>query len=202
MKFNAKTKMYPIAVALVFLSLALSFVFIFNKNHEPHNIFMRPTNKNAASQNPYSSDEESALADSPELSKSNPSTIPIFMYHYIRSYFNTNDPIGVDLSVSPEKFEEQLAWLKNNGYHNVFPNFFNSPKPLSFAPVILTFDDGYQDAYDSAFPMLQKYQMAGIFYLIVNKIGTPGYLTWDEIREMQNAGMSFGSQLRASLRPR
>jgi len=122
-----------------------------------------------------------------------PQALPIFMYHYIRRYSDPHDPIGVNLSVSPETFEEQLVWLQENGYQTVFPNIFENLKALSFKPIILTFDDGYQDAYDSAFPLLQKYHMAGMFYLIVNRIGTAGYLTWDEIIEMQNAGMMFGS---------
>ncbi len=122
-----------------------------------------------------------------------PSTIPIFMYHYIRAYSNSADPIGENLSVSPQKFEEQLARLKANGYETVAPNFFKNPKVLEPKPIILTFDDGYQDAYDSAFGLLQKYQMTGVFYLIVAKIGTPGYLTWEEILKMQASGMTFGS---------
>lgn len=122
-----------------------------------------------------------------------PSTLPIFMYHYIRDYANPSDPIGENLSVSPKRFEEQIAWLKENGYQSVPMSFFAAPQPISFKPVVLTFDDGYQDAYDAAFPILKKYQMIGVFYLIVNKIGTPGYLTWDEIMQMQTEGMSFGS---------
>ena len=122
-----------------------------------------------------------------------PSAVPIFMYHYIREYIDSSDPIGVNLSVSPKKFEEQLAWLKENGYQTVFPAYFKNPEPMAAKPIILTFDDGYQDAFDSAFLLLQKYQLAGMFYLIVNKIGTPGYLSWEEISEMQKAGMSFGS---------
>lgn len=122
-----------------------------------------------------------------------PSTLPIFMYHYIRDYANPSDPIGENLSVSPKRFEEQIAWLKENGYQSVLMSFFAAPQPISFKPVVLTFDDGYQDAYDVAFPILKKSQMIGMFYLIVNRIGTPGYLTWDEITQMQTEGMSFGS---------
>jgi peptidoglycan/xylan/chitin deacetylase (PgdA/CDA1 family) len=128
-----------------------------------------------------------------ESEKIVPVAMPIFMYHYIRKYTDANDPIGVNLSVPPEKFEEHLAWLKENGYESVFPNFFKDPKALALKPIILTFDDGYEDAYTSAFPLLQKYKMKGVFYLIVSKIGTPGYLNWEEILEMQKAGMAFGS---------
>jgi|GEM_PF-829914 len=122
-----------------------------------------------------------------------PSTVPIFMYHYIRAYVDPNDPIGVNLSVSPESFEKQVTWLKENGYGTVSMDIFGNPKPLTFKPVVLTFDDGYRDAYDAAFPILRKYGMTGTFYLIVDRVGTPGYLTWDEIAEMRTAGMSFGS---------
>lgn len=128
-----------------------------------------------------------------EAQKVVPAVIPILMYHYIRDYSNLNDPIGGNLSVSPEKFEQQIAWLVSNNYQTVSLSFFKNPESINFKPIILTFDDGYQDAYGVAFPILKKYQMVGMFYLIVNKIGTPGYLTWDEIMQMQTEGMSFGS---------
>ena len=122
-----------------------------------------------------------------------PSTVPIFMYHYIRDYSDENDPIGINLSVSPKQFEKQVSWLQSSGYQAVPVHFLKYPQPISLKPIVLTFDDGYQDAYVSAFPILEKYHMMGVFYIIVNKIGTPGYLTWDEISSMQDAGMVFGS---------
>lgn len=136
---------------------------------------------------------ETVQNDNGEPQKMMPTAIPIFMYHYIRDYFNPSDPIGMNLSVSPQKLEEQLAWLAENGYQTAAMDFFGNPQPVSFKPIILTFDDGYQDAYDSALPILQKYKMVGTFYLIVDKIGTPGYLTWEEIAQMQKSGMVFGS---------
>jgi peptidoglycan/xylan/chitin deacetylase (PgdA/CDA1 family) len=175
--------------------LAASFLFFhFHEIANPKDIADQLNNKKIEnSQNVAPEKTQTISGDETEPQKMIPSAIPILMYHYIREYYNSNDPIGKNLSVAPEKFEEHLAWLKDNGYQSVFPNFFINPEPISFKPVILTFDDGYQDAYDNAFPILQKYQMAGMFYLIVNKVGTPGYLTWDEISEMQKAGMSFGS---------
>ncbi len=128
-----------------------------------------------------------------EPQKHIPSTVPIFMYHYIRAYADSNDPLGVNLSVSPETFEKQMVWLQENGYATVSMDIFKDPKSSSLNPVVLTFDDGYQDAYDVAFPILKKYGMTGMFYLIVDKVGTPGYLTWDEIAEMHVAGMMFGA---------
>jgi len=191
MNSEIKDKIYKLAIFLIIISAVfLSFRFAKNKkqdvaapksNESIENIQAAPTISSFISE---SNDESEKII---------PSAAPIFMYHYIRKYSDLNDPIGENLSVSPEKFEEHLAWLKGNNYQTIFPDFFKNPEAISFRPIILTFDDGYQDAYDAAFPILRKYQMAGMFYLIVNKIGTPGYLTWDEIVEMQKAGMSFGS---------
>lgn len=183
MKNWTRIKAGLIFAALIFLAAVFLF-FNFPKNGKP---------KNIASQNYTPAENQTKPSGETELPKTMPTAIPILMYHYIRDYSNPNDPVGENLSVSPSQFEEQINWLKVNGYQSVFPDFFENPKPLALKPVILTFDDGYQDAYDSAFPLLQKYQMAGMFYLIVNKIGTPGYLTWNEILEMKKAGMSFGS---------
>jgi peptidoglycan/xylan/chitin deacetylase (PgdA/CDA1 family) len=171
---------------------ALLLFFQFTKTRRPEGVVQKNKENIENVQAPPAT-SQTIFNNKSETEKALPSAIPIFMYHYIREYSNPKDPVGKNLSVSPKKFEEHLAWLKDNGYQTVFPDFFKDPQPVSFKPVILTFDDGYQDAYDAAFPILQKYQLAGMFYLIVDKIGTPGYLTWDEIVRMQKAGMAFGS---------
>ena len=197
---KAKTKTYKLAAILIII-LVFSLMFFRFAKSKQQNVLVQPialqkNNENAEIaevQQPTPSPPIEVSDVSNGQTKTMPSSVPIFMYHYIRDYTDASDPIGVNLSVSPAKFEQQIAWLKGNGYQTVFPNFFVSPEALSSKPIILTFDDGYQDAFDSAFPILQKYQMAGMFYLIIDKIGTPGYLTWDEVAQMQNAGMAFGS---------
>ncbi len=183
---------------LVFFLLALSAVFGFSRfaKTEKQDISVQKSQgsvENVQGQPVVVTQVAPLASDIVEPEKVISSAVPIFMYHYIRAYSNPADPIGENLSVSPQKFEEQLSWLKRNNYATVFSGYFKNPKAVAAKPIILTFDDGYQDAYDSAFSLLQKYQMTGMFYLIVNKIGTPGYLTWEEILEMQKAGMMFGS---------
>lgn len=190
MNSETRTKIYKLVASLIILS---SLFLFFQLTKDKKDDAIQKSNNNIENMQKLSATSVPIIDNNSELEKVIPSAIPIFMYHYIRDYSNPNDPIGVNLSVSPEKFEEHLTWLKDNGYQTVFPNFFKNPEPLSFKPIILTFDDGYQDAYDNAFPLLQKYQMAGMFYLIIDKIGTPGYSTWDEIIKMQKAGMDFGS---------
>ncbi|MEK7548518.1 MAG: hypothetical protein AAB499_01290, partial [Patescibacteria group bacterium] len=45
--------------------------------------------------------------------------VPILMYHYIRDYRNPDDYLGIQLSVSPKAFEEQLQALKSAGYYSI-----------------------------------------------------------------------------------
>ena len=115
------------------------------------------------------------------------------MYHYIRDYHDPRDPIGVNLSVSPATFDRQLAWLTTHGYATVAPDYLTHPYRLDHKPILITIDDGYQDAFTAALPILQKYHLMATFYPIVEKIGTTRYLSWDELSTMHTAGMTIGS---------
>ncbi|MBZ0165167.1 MAG: polysaccharide deacetylase family protein, partial [Candidatus Omnitrophica bacterium] len=66
-------------------------------------------------------------------------------------------------------------------------------EPLSRKTVVLTFDDGYADNYTNAFPLLKKYNFPATFFISTEKVGLPGYVTWDQLREMAAAGISIGS---------
>jgi peptidoglycan/xylan/chitin deacetylase (PgdA/CDA1 family) len=67
--------------------------------------------------------------------------------------------------------------------------------PLPPKPIIITFDDGYRDNYENAFPLLRKYGYTGVFFVFTYPIDNndPHYLTWDMVIEMHQAGMEFGS---------
>lgn len=120
-------------------------------------------------------------------------TVPILMYHHLRVYNKTQPKHDSLLSVSPQKLEEQLMWLKTNGYQTIAPKDLLADTFAVAKPIILTFDDGYKDAYTVAFPLLKKYGYRGVFYIIVNQVGYLDYLTWPQILEMQQGGMVFGA---------
>lgn len=127
--------------------------------------------------------------------------VPILMYHYIRIVSDPNDTLGQNLSVSPENFSSQAKWLRDNNYVTIKVADLadKDKKAISDAvsqnkkPIILTFDDGYDDAYTAAMPILQQNGFIGTFYIIRNFVGRPGYLTQDEIAKMAAAGMEIGS---------
>ncbi len=123
--------------------------------------------------------------------------VPILMYHYISKPPKGADAYRLDLSVTPENFEAQLAWLSGQGYQSVtlraLVYHLTAGWPLPERPVVLTFDDGYRDAYTNAFPLLKEYGYTGTFFILTRPIddGDPNYLTWDMVKEMYQAGMQM-----------
>jgi len=121
-----------------------------------------------------------------------PEPVPILMYHHIAAMPSTEASQNI-LFVSPEHFESQLRWLAAHGYTTVSLDDVVHPVPMVKKPIILTFDDGYEDAYTQAYLLLQRYGFAGTFYLVVRDLDRPGFLNDAEIHTMQAAGMRFGS---------
>ena len=118
--------------------------------------------------------------------------VPIIMYHYIRDYTDSNDSIGVGLSVAPTTFQTQLDSLKAAGYHTIsLEDYIN--KNYSSKPIILTFDDGYADAYTTALPILQQEGDTATFFIISSFVGQPNYMTAEQIAQLKADGMEVGS---------
>lgn len=115
--------------------------------------------------------------------------LPVLMYHAV-----SDNTWGIDsLFLSPKKMEEQLKWLKEKEYTPIwFEDLGNVDQVKN--PVILTFDDGYQDNYTELFPLLKKYQVKATVFMITGSIGTENYLTEAQIKEMAASGLvSFQS---------
>jgi len=133
--------------------------------------------------------------------------IPILMYHKVSPYIHHG---GIGLRVTPDNFEEQMKYLYERGYRTItLDQLFDiwerreTPPPRT---IILTLDDGYQDNYLFAFPILKKYGFTATIFLVCERVG--GFnawdirretqphiklLSWQEIKEMQQYGISFQS---------
>jgi peptidoglycan/xylan/chitin deacetylase (PgdA/CDA1 family) len=128
--------------------------------------------------------------------------VPILMYHYISAPPAGADAYRRDLSVAPAQFESHLDYLQRAGYQAITLDdllyALAQGRELPPKPIILTFDDGYEDNYLNAFPLLQKHGMVGHFFIISDFVnaGRPGYMTWPQIEEMGTAGQYFGSHSR------
>lgn len=128
------------------------------------------------------------------------------MYHRVVDELTQPDPL--QLSITVDQLDRQLAYLKERGYRSVGPltalNDAVSGQERSRRNVVLTFDDGYLDFMTHALPVLQKYDFTAMMMLISGRIGETN--VWDEgqaeqvplmdvadIREAQKAGITFGS---------
>lgn len=124
---------------------------------------------------------------------------PILMYHYLSIPPPNADIYRRDLSVAPALFRQHLERIEADGYTTVslyeLIAHLAYGAPLPERPVILTFDDGYRDNYENAFPLLVEQAMTATFFVVTDFIdeGRPEYLTWDMAREMHAAGMSIES---------
>lgn len=118
--------------------------------------------------------------------------VPILMYHHIADDSRwPNDARKQRLAVQPEQFAEQLDYLQQAGYTTITLDDLVSAlyhtAPLPAKPVILTFDDGYQDFYSTAYPLLKRYSDKATIYIISEWVGKPDIMTWDELRELASS---------------
>ncbi|MDO8735839.1 MAG: polysaccharide deacetylase family protein [Thermoleophilia bacterium] len=123
--------------------------------------------------------------------------VPTLMFHHTGEPPADADELRLGLTVSTADLEAQIAYLHQAGYQPVteaqlFKALF-AGEPLPPKPVMLTFDDGYVDNYQVVVPILEKYGFPATFYIVTDMVGTPEYMTWDQIVELDRKGMDIGS---------
>jgi len=125
------------------------------------------------------------------------SGVPILMYHYIRVNPVPTDRIGFGLSVTPADFAAQMRYLSEHGFHAVtvaqVREHVLHNAPLPDHPVAITFDDGYDDAYTVARPILEEYHFTATFFIITGFVGQPRYMTWSQIIALDHEHYEIGS---------
>ena len=111
-----------------------------------------------------------------------PAGFPILEYHMVTE---NPRPGAEKYVVPPADFAEQLDYLASEGYTTITPQDYararKGKQTLPEKPVILSFDDGYEDNHRVVLPMLEEHGMKAVFYVVTNDIGLPGYMTWDNL---------------------
>lgn len=138
-----------------------------------------------------------SLGASPALTANPWIYSPILMYHYVDYLPPNPDIYRTSLTVSPEMFGAHLDALNAGGYTVITMAQLwaglSTGAQLPPKPVVLTFDDGYDNAYRFAYPALVAHGMTGMFNLITGQVGQWGYVTWPQVVEMAGAGMEIGN---------
>ena len=131
--------------------------------------------------------------------------VRILMYHMVHE-LTLEDKLG--LCISSEDFDRQMAHLYKKGFVVIaleeLVKAIQKGEDLARKSVVITFDDGFQDNYLTAFPILKKYGFKATIFLVADWIGKEleykgsaslirrCYLSWDEIEKLKSWGISFG----------
>jgi peptidoglycan/xylan/chitin deacetylase (PgdA/CDA1 family) len=135
------------------------------------------------------------------------SGLPILCYHSL-------DRSGSPVSVAPRSFADQMAYLRGQGYQAVtlheVVEFAQKGHTSVKRPVCIVFDDGYQNNYTEAFPVLQKVGFPATIFVTTDYCGksngwgqqnrtipTLPMMSWSEIMEMSRHGIEFGSHTKS-----
>jgi peptidoglycan/xylan/chitin deacetylase (PgdA/CDA1 family) len=126
--------------------------------------------------------------------------IPILIYHTVRPARPTDTASQQQYNVPPDVFESELKYLQDHSFTVISMDQFlddlksGTTSPVE-KPVVLTFDDGTRSQYEYAFPLLQQYHDTATFYVYTNPLDmhNENFVSWDELREMADAGMTIGS---------
>jgi peptidoglycan/xylan/chitin deacetylase (PgdA/CDA1 family) len=123
--------------------------------------------------------------------------VPVLCWHQIRTPTakdSANDRVFI---ISPNALDRQLAALERAGYHSVTGDqlvaHLATGAELPSKPVLLTFDDGSVGQFTDALPALQRHHFTATFFVMTVTLGKSGWLTKDEVRALDRAGMEIGA---------
>lgn len=139
-------------------------------------------------------------------------TAPVLVYHRIAS---EGPPELAACRVAPEMFRAQMTWLRRNGYHFIGSGLLHwsmtNKHPFAGRPVMISFDGGFQDFADQAWPILRVHDFSAEVFIVTDCVGKTA--RWNArvggdfplmdartIVRLAEEGVRFGSHL-ASHRP-
>jgi peptidoglycan/xylan/chitin deacetylase (PgdA/CDA1 family) len=123
--------------------------------------------------------DSSVPSQTPYINENISIQMPILYYHAV-----SDTTFGIEqMFVRVQEFDDQMKYMKDHGYQCItfedLPNIRNYEKPF-----MVTFDDGYEDNYLNAYPILQKYDFKAVVFLVTDYIDHSSFLKTTEIKTM------------------
>jgi peptidoglycan/xylan/chitin deacetylase (PgdA/CDA1 family) len=118
-------------------------------------------------------------------------TPAILMYHDVMDIQPETDAMRQIIGIRPEHLEEQFKYLEDNGYTTLFVTEFVGMMggEIPKKSVVITFDDGLTDVYDTVLPLIQKYHIKITVYANPGFNGTNGRMNYAQIRKLYDSGL-------------
>jgi peptidoglycan/xylan/chitin deacetylase (PgdA/CDA1 family) len=94
-----------------------------------------------------------------------------------------------------------MQYLKDEEYHvitlDTLVDCLRGGSELPAKPVIISFDDGWEDQFEYALPALEKYHYSATFFVVTSFVGARGFLSLPQLQEIRAQGMEIGSHSRS-----
>ncbi len=120
--------------------------------------------------------------------------VPVLMYHHIRPMLPSFSRADRSFTTTPEEFATQMQALKSAGYRTITPQDMEQALKegaylLPAKPVLITFDDGFRDQYENAWPVLQSLGLRATFFIVSRAYTLSGCMKPDQIKELDASGL-------------
>lgn len=119
----------------------------------------------------------------------------ILVYHHVA----TDTPPST--TIAPDTFRGHMDYLRDNDFTVIgLDQLIASVQQGTELPdkaIVISFDDGYESIYTTAFPMLQEYQFPFTLFVSTEPINNRqrNYMNWDQITEMSDAGVLVANHM-------
>lgn len=117
--------------------------------------------------------------------------IPILVYHEITRKEPSRDLFYMQTTL--KRFEKQIKGLLSEGYtfisYDDLVEYNNGNKAITEKTLLIGFDDGWIGNFENAFGILKKYNVPAAIYVVDDLVGSPGYFSWEQAKEMQDSGL-------------
>ena len=125
----------------------------------------------------------------------------LLLYHHVGP---SRPGIDSKLTLSPQRFEQQMRWLARRGYAGVKPSdwlrWIRGGEGLPEKPILLTFDDAYADTAEYGLPIVRKYGFSCVVFVVTERLG--GTNAWDQARGRATLQLMTAEQIRHWAGPR
>ena len=118
--------------------------------------------------------------------------VPVLVYHNIAAQRKGR------LTIAASTFEEQMRYLKAEGYHAVsldaFLAYLQQQRQLPRKSVVIAFDDGHKGFLQYARPLLKDLGFQAVLFVVSDQVGSrvnAAFLSWDELRELSEDGVEI-----------
>jgi peptidoglycan/xylan/chitin deacetylase (PgdA/CDA1 family) len=118
--------------------------------------------------------------------------VPILGYHRVGPYKGDHVP-----TISAQAFERQLSFLAR--FHHQVLSLSQLAESLDRSErmprhaAVITFDDGYEETHSVAWPLLKRFGFPATVFVTPSEVGTPGFMTWEQLRALSADGFTVGS---------